>query len=139
MILLAGVLTPLVGIWDNVLRNVRVDWLVPAVSLLRTPPVVLVAVGIDLRLISEIVVLLHSPLIVLRLVAPLLVGLRLVAPLVILLISAPLVALLLLVSPSVGLDVALAEGIVVGLIATSADLEQDLACSLALVVQLNNF
>ena len=137
MVLLVGVLAPLIGIRDNVWRNVRVDWLVPAVSLLRAPPVVLIAIGIDLRLISEIVILLHSPLIVLRLcVAPLLVGLRLVAPLVVLLISAPLVALLLLVSPRVSLP----EGIVVvGLSATSTDLEQDLAGSLALVVQLDNF
>lgn len=133
----------MIGIRDNIWRNVRVDWLIPVGSLLRTPSVVLIAIGIDLRLTAEVVILLHSPLIVLGLrVAPLLlVGLRLIAaPLVILLVAAPLVAwLLLLISPRVGLDVTLAECIVVvRLSAASADLEQDLACSLTLVVQLHD-
>lgn len=143
LILLVRVLAPLIGIRDNILCNVRVDWLVPAASLLRTPSVVLIAIRIDLRLTAETVILLHAPLIVLGLsVAPLLlVGLRLVAaPLVILLVAAPLVAwLLLLISPRVLLDVSLAECIVViGLSAASTDLEQDLSRSLTLVVQLHD-
>ena len=148
LILLAGVLAPLIGIGDDIRRNVGVDWLVPAASLLRAPAVVLIPVGIDLRLI----ILLRSPLSVLRLrVAPLLVLLRLIAapllvrlrliaaPLIILLISAPLVAwLLLLISPRVWLGISLAELIVVGLGAASTDPEQNLACSLPLIVQLHN-
>ena len=150
LILLAGVLAPLIGIGNDIRRNVGADWLVPAASLLRAPAVVLIPVGIDLRLI----ILLRSPLSVLRLrVAPLLVRLRLrliaapllvrlrliAAPLIILLISAPLVAwLLLLISPRVWLGISLAELIVVGLGAASADPEQNLACSLPLIVQLHN-
>lgn len=128
---MVGVLAPLIRVGDNVLCNVGVDWLVPTASLLRTPSVILISVGIDLRLVAKLIILLHSPLIVLRL--------RLIAPLIILLICAPLVAWwLLLVSPRVGLYVSLSELIVVGLSASSADLEQNLACSLALVVQLND-